>query len=66
MSDYGTGFLMAGVALIVSAMFLLLLLHRMNRRGQPLRDCMYDNDNVHKMGQSVKAEATEMDIYEEI
>ncbi|XP_034540647.1 monocarboxylate transporter 2 [Notolabrus celidotus] len=33
MSDYGTGFLMAGVALIVSAMFLLLL-HQMNRRGQ--------------------------------
>lgn len=36
MSDYGTGFLMAGVALIVSAIFLLLL-HQMNRRGQPLR-----------------------------
>ncbi|GAA6233842.1 monocarboxylate transporter 2-like [Lates japonicus] len=33
MSDYGTGFLMAGVALIVSALFLLLL-HQMNRRGQ--------------------------------
>ncbi|XP_010882456.1 monocarboxylate transporter 2 [Esox lucius] len=33
MSDYGTGFLMAGVALIVSALFLLLL-HLMNRRGQ--------------------------------
>lgn len=31
MSDYGTGFLMAGVALIVSAMFLLLL-SQMNRR----------------------------------
>lgn len=33
MSDYGTGFLMAGVALIVSAMFLLLL-HQLNRRSQ--------------------------------
>lgn len=33
MSDYGTGFLMAGVALIVSALFLLLL-RQMNRRGQ--------------------------------
>lgn len=33
MSDYGTGFLMSGVALIVSALFLLLL-HQMNRRGQ--------------------------------
>uniref|UniRef100_A0A672HNA8 Si:dkey-246g23.4 n=1 Tax=Salarias fasciatus TaxID=181472 RepID=A0A672HNA8_SALFA len=33
MSDYGTGFLMAGVALIVSAMFLLLL-SQMNRRSQ--------------------------------
>ncbi|XP_070764165.1 monocarboxylate transporter 13 [Enoplosus armatus] len=33
MSDYGTGFLMAGVALIVAALFLLLL-HQMNRRGQ--------------------------------
>ncbi|KAG7468439.1 hypothetical protein MATL_G00142960 [Megalops atlanticus] len=33
MSDYGTGFLMAGVALIVSALFLLLL-HQMNRREE--------------------------------
>lgn len=66
MSDYGTGFLMSGVAFIVSAMFLFLLLHQMNRRGQPLRDCMHDNDNAHKTGQSVKAEATEMDMYKEI
>lgn len=35
MSDYGTGFLMAGVALIVSALFLLLL-DQMSRRGQGL------------------------------
>ncbi|CDQ92107.1 unnamed protein product [Oncorhynchus mykiss] len=33
MSDYGTGFLMAGVALLISALFLLLL-HQMNRRAQ--------------------------------
>ncbi|KAM9854301.1 monocarboxylate transporter 13 [Aulostomus maculatus] len=33
MSDYGTSFIMAGVALIVSALFLLLLL-QMNRRGR--------------------------------
>lgn len=33
MSDYGTAFLMAGVALIVSALFLLLL-HQMNHRSQ--------------------------------
>ncbi|XP_037307485.2 monocarboxylate transporter 2 [Pungitius pungitius] len=33
MSDYGTGFLMAGVSLIVSAIFLLLL-HHTNRKGQ--------------------------------
>ncbi|XP_071752976.1 monocarboxylate transporter 13 [Centroberyx gerrardi] len=33
MSDYGMGFLMAGVALIVSALFLLLL-HQMNRRDR--------------------------------
>ncbi|XP_036400419.1 monocarboxylate transporter 13 [Megalops cyprinoides] len=33
MSDYGTGFLMAGVALIVSALFLLLL-HQMNRKEE--------------------------------
>ncbi|XP_062317156.1 monocarboxylate transporter 13 [Osmerus eperlanus] len=32
MSDYGTGFLMAGVALIVSALFLMLL-HQMTRWG---------------------------------
>ena len=43
MSDYGTGFLMAGVALIVSALFLLLL-DQMNRRGRSLSrkgDSMY-------------------------
>ncbi|KAM4573700.1 monocarboxylate transporter 13 [Odontesthes bonariensis] len=33
MDNYGTGFLMSGVALIVSALFLLIL-HQMNRRNQ--------------------------------
>ncbi|XP_056621512.1 monocarboxylate transporter 13 [Triplophysa dalaica] len=33
MNDYSAGFLMAGVALIVSALFLLLL-HHMNRKGK--------------------------------
>ncbi|KAA0715102.1 Monocarboxylate transporter 2 [Triplophysa tibetana] len=33
MNDYSAGFLMAGVALIVSALFLLLL-HQMNRKGK--------------------------------
>ncbi|KAK5609528.1 hypothetical protein CRENBAI_006350 [Crenichthys baileyi] len=33
MENYGTGFIMSGVALIVSALFLLIL-HQMNRRGR--------------------------------
>ncbi|XP_029993521.1 monocarboxylate transporter 2 [Sphaeramia orbicularis] len=55
MSDYGTGFLMAGVALIVSALFLLLL-RQMNRRGQGSRT---NNPSTHtdNMGQSQGAEA---------
>lgn len=44
MSDYGAGFLMAGVALLLSAMFLLLL-HQMNRRGQLQR---HADDDVYK------------------
>ncbi|XP_054475509.1 LOW QUALITY PROTEIN: monocarboxylate transporter 2 [Anoplopoma fimbria] len=61
MSDYGTGFLMAGVALIVSALFLLLL-HQMNRRGQGSSET--NNIDVHtdKMGQSVSAKAEELDM----
>lgn len=57
MSDYGTGFLMAGVALIVSAMFLLLL-HQMNRRGQGSATKMQD---MHA-DKSVRAEAKEQDV----
>ncbi|XP_044049848.1 monocarboxylate transporter 13 [Siniperca chuatsi] len=60
MSDYGTGFLMAGVALVVSALFLLLL-YQMNLRGQRSTT---KNHNMHtdKMGQSVRAEAKELDM----
>lgn len=32
MNDYGAGFLMAGVALLISALFLLVL-HQMNKKG---------------------------------
>ncbi|XP_029289135.1 monocarboxylate transporter 2 [Cottoperca gobio] len=60
MSDYGTGFLMAGVALIVSALFLLLL-HQMNRRGQGSTTKKHDM-HTDKMGQSVRAEARELDM----
>nr|XP_046250717.1 monocarboxylate transporter 2 [Scatophagus argus]XP_046250718.1 monocarboxylate transporter 2 [Scatophagus argus] len=53
MSDYGTGFLMAGVSLIVSAMFLLLL-HQMNRRSQ--------GSHMHTDKMGVGAEAKELDM----
>ncbi|CAJ1057224.1 monocarboxylate transporter 2 [Xyrichtys novacula] len=52
MSDYGTGFLMAGVALIVSAMFLLLL-HQMNHRAQR---------STTKNQNTFRAEAKELDM----
>ncbi|XP_060892734.1 monocarboxylate transporter 2 [Labrus mixtus] len=52
MSDYGMGFIMAGVALIVSALFLLLL-HQMNRRGQR---------STTKTNSTSGAEAKELDI----
>ncbi|XP_031160812.1 monocarboxylate transporter 2 [Sander lucioperca] len=60
MSDYGTGFLMAGVSLIVSALFLLLL-HQMNRRGQ---GSSTNNHHMHtdNMGQSDRAEAKELNM----
>ena len=57
MSDYGTGFVMAGVALIVSALFLLLL-HQMNRRGQGSTATKYDT-HTDKMGESLRAQAKE-------
>lgn len=60
MSDYGTGFLMAGVALIVSALFLLLL-HQMNRQSQRSTTLNHDM-HTDKIGQSVKAEAKELDM----
>ncbi|XP_040894793.1 monocarboxylate transporter 2 [Toxotes jaculatrix] len=58
MSDYGTGFIMAGVALIVSALFLLLL-HQMNRRGQGSSTKNHDK-HTDKMGQSLRSEAKEL------
>ncbi|KAM6925910.1 LOW QUALITY PROTEIN: uncharacterized protein PEZ65_009524 [Lycodopsis pacificus] len=60
MSDYGTGFLMAGVALIVPALFLLLL-HQMNRRGQGLTTKTIDT-HTDMMGRSGRAEAKEQDM----
>ncbi|XP_075209496.1 LOW QUALITY PROTEIN: monocarboxylate transporter 2 [Echeneis naucrates] len=58
MSDYGMGFIMAGVALIVSAIFLLLL-RKINHSSQRSK-----NHNMHteKVGQEVGAEAQEFGI----
>ncbi|XP_073327591.1 monocarboxylate transporter 13 isoform X2 [Pagrus major] len=58
MSDYGTGFLMAGVALLVSAMFLLLL-HQMNRRRQG--STTKHHMHTDKMGQNSQ-EVKELDV----
>lgn len=57
MSDYGTGFLMAGVSLIVSGLFLLLL-HITNRRGQGTAN---KSQSTHKdnKGQSLGGEEKE-------
>ncbi|XP_063052902.1 monocarboxylate transporter 13 [Engraulis encrasicolus] len=51
MGDYGTGFLMAGVALLVSALFLLLL-DQMSRRGRGLNKDR-KGSNVHDWEQEV-------------
>ncbi|XP_074487994.1 monocarboxylate transporter 13 [Sebastes fasciatus] len=59
MSDYGMGFIMSGVALIVSALFLLLL-HQMNRRGQ--RSTAKKRMHADKMEQSARAKAKELDM----
>uniref|UniRef100_A0A3Q2U4G7 Si:dkey-246g23.4 n=1 Tax=Fundulus heteroclitus TaxID=8078 RepID=A0A3Q2U4G7_FUNHE len=48
MDNYGTGFLMSGVALIVSALFLLIL-HQMNRRVQ---GAATTTDTAHKQKKS--------------
>lgn len=60
MGDYGTGFIMAGVALIISALFLLIL-HQMNSRGQ---GSTTKNPDVHmdKTGPSVRADAKVLDM----
>lgn len=51
MSNYGTGFLMAGVALIMSALFLLLL-HQMTRKSQDIqlqaKDCSAAKENSNE------------------
>ncbi|XP_004568278.2 monocarboxylate transporter 13 [Maylandia zebra] len=57
MSDYGTGFLMAGVSLIVSALFLLLL-HITNRRGQGTANKSQSTHKENK-GQSLGGEEKE-------
>ncbi|XP_051953726.1 monocarboxylate transporter 7 isoform X1 [Xyrauchen texanus] len=47
MNDYGAGFLMAGVALIISALFLLLL-HHMNKKGkQKGKDIPLENRHAY-------------------
>ncbi|XP_071314186.1 monocarboxylate transporter 2 [Trachinotus anak] len=58
MSDYGMGFIMAGAALIVSALFLLLL-RQIDHRGQ---GSSARNHHMHtdKLGQSLGAEAKEL------
>uniref|UniRef100_A0A671ML60 Monocarboxylate transporter 13-like n=1 Tax=Sinocyclocheilus anshuiensis TaxID=1608454 RepID=A0A671ML60_9TELE len=48
MSDYGTGFLMAGVALLVSALFLLVL-QQMNKKGTGKgKDVNLENGKGHE------------------
>uniref|UniRef100_A0A8C1AR18 Si:dkey-246g23.4 n=1 Tax=Cyprinus carpio carpio TaxID=630221 RepID=A0A8C1AR18_CYPCA len=48
MSDYGTGFLMAGVALLVSALFLLVL-QQMNKKGTGRgKDVNLENGKGHE------------------
>ncbi|KAM3609339.1 uncharacterized protein V6R79_013223 [Siganus canaliculatus] len=60
MSDYGTGFLMAGVALIVSAMFLLLL-HQMNRRSQGSTGMTHTTCTCRKQNKSSEMKKSECD-----
>lgn len=45
MNDYSAGFLMAGVALIISALFLLLL-HHVNKKGKHTeKDISLENES---------------------
>lgn len=48
MSDYGAGFLMAGVAILVSALFLLVL-QQMNKKGTGKgKDVNLENGKRHE------------------
>ncbi|CAB1417144.1 unnamed protein product [Pleuronectes platessa] len=58
MGNYGTGFIMAGVSLLVSALFLLLL-HQMTRRGQRSTRKNH-NMQTDKMGQSLGGEVKDL------
>ncbi|XP_034444494.1 monocarboxylate transporter 13 isoform X3 [Hippoglossus hippoglossus] len=60
MGNYGTGFIMAGVSLLVSALFLLLL-HQMTRRGQRSTKRNH-NMQTDKMGQSLGGEVTDLSM----
>lgn len=48
MSDYGTGFLMAGVALLVSALFLLVLQQMNKKRTEKGKDINLENGKGHE------------------
>ncbi|XP_041853144.1 monocarboxylate transporter 13 isoform X2 [Melanotaenia boesemani] len=56
MDNYGTGFLMSGAALIVSALFLLIL-HQMNRRSQGVKSYGTHTDKAGR-----RAEGKEHDM----
>ena len=60
MDNYGTGFLMSGVALIVSALFLLIL-HQMNRRSQGTAAKTLDMQ-MDKVRHSVSVEEKDLDM----
>ncbi|XP_024138011.1 monocarboxylate transporter 2 [Oryzias melastigma] len=57
MDDYGTGFLMSGVALLTSALFLLILNHMM-RKDQRKKH----NMETEKLGQTFRDEEKDVDM----
>lgn len=57
MGDYGTGFLMSGVALLTSALFLLILNHMM-RKDQRKKH----NMETEKLGQTFRDEEKDVDM----
>lgn len=48
MSDYGTGFLMAGVAILVSALFLLVLQQMNKKWTEKVKDINLENGKGHE------------------